>query len=166
LRLCFPDVACSSESSNHLWHSQFSRFRSSTDSKLNKITLLEFIELLGLLGFVESTLVRGWRSTPFEVRGKTLVLLYCGSFFKPRELKILNILKVSRKFERVRPVKMVLGGLLEIRRGLIGLLGLFELLGLLGFIGLLELLELLEFAEVTENSKKVMSGFTPRRKGR
>lgn len=34
------------------------------------IELLGFVELLGLLEFIESTLVRGWRSALLEVGGK------------------------------------------------------------------------------------------------
>lgn len=110
MRLYFPEVAFSSESSNHLWHSQLSFSKSESDSKSKKTTLLGLLELLELLGFVESTLVGGWR---FEVRGKTFVMRWCGVSVKPRESKILNTLKVSSKFERVRPEKVVLGGLLE-----------------------------------------------------
>ena len=78
-------------------------------------------ELVGLLELLESTLVGGWRSTPFEVRGKTFVVRCCGTDVRPSESKTLNTLKVASKFERVRPAKVVLGGLLEIRKELLGL---------------------------------------------
>ena len=49
---------------------------------------------------------------------------------KPSESKILNTLNVSNRFDRLRPVKIDLGGLLEIEKVFIGLLGSVGLLGL------------------------------------
>ena len=64
----------------------------------------------------------------------------CGVADKPSESKTLNTLKVATKFEKLRPAKIVLGGLLEMT-GLLGSIGLLASIGLLGFIGFIGFIE-------------------------
>jgi hypothetical protein len=75
--------------------------------------------LLELLGFIEFTLVRGWRSASLEVGGDKSLLAWWSLALK------FSISKVSTRFEKLRPAKIVFGGLLE----MLGLLGFIELLG-------------------------------------
>jgi len=144
LRAFLPEVAFSPESSNHLWHSQFNCLNSDSDSKSNKMFCAAVLRygLLGLLGFIESLELIGF------VEG---VLCDDRDVVKPSESKTLNTLNVSIRFDRLKPVKTVMGDWLDIENVFIGSNGFIELLG---------------FVELFEKLKKVISPFVPNRKGR